>query len=147
MWEKYLDIFHIWQLLNFPSRGKIRIGASTQPSTTSHLVFSNGFKVLSSENLRNDSGQSLQKLRTIIVFLSLPRRIPQRPSIRRSDITLADWKSDQLGSRATSKKEITQFARSWDLWFGQQVSFKAEFESSAIINCICKNRNVTNRKL
>ena len=98
MWEKYLDIFHIWQLLNFPSRGKIRIGASTQPSTTSHLVFSNGFKVFWSENPQNDSGQSLQKLRTIIVFLSLSRRIPQRPSIRRSDITLADWKSDQLGS-------------------------------------------------
>ena len=94
MWEKYLDIFHIWQLLNFPSKGEIRIGDS-HPPDHHNLTFS-GFKTKSS------GGNNLQSSWKFVIMniaapfsvysncddLPFALMIPEGPS-ERSDITLA----------------------------------------------------------
>ena len=85
----YLDIFHIWQLLNFSSKGKIRIRASTPPPATSQLSFLK-FSLLKIILIKVPSLTHVDIYDCVGLSFSL--RIPQRPSIRR-DITLVDWRN------------------------------------------------------
>ena len=70
MWEKYLDIFHIWQLLNFPSKGEIRIGDS-HPTNHHNLTFS-GFKTKSSGGNNLQSSQRIYHPEYCSFFITPP---------------------------------------------------------------------------